>query len=213
MRPVATLNLLLTCAAIGFGARVLAAPVQWPVSVGNGHYYEYVPAPHVTWEEARAAAAARTLGGAPGYLATLTSDDEFHFVLDESGFGAVRGEAWVGGSQASGSATPAAGWSWVTGEPFVFAPWGQYLSGLPEPNDLGASGPGEDGGEDFLALFGLDFARGILGNNNYGLFNDEGGTQYIDGYVVEYPVPEPAAPSALAACALGLRRTRRSRRR
>jgi hypothetical protein len=195
-------------------ARAAAAPVHWPVATGgNGHFYEFVPAPQMTWDDARSAAQRRTLGATSGHLATLTSQGEWDFAVHSSGFDVVRGEAWIGGAQPGGSATPSAGWFWVTGEPFAYAPWGRYFIQYPEPNDLGGPArPAEDGSENYLALFGTDYARGIGGNPNYGLFNDEGGVAYIEGYIAEYPVPEPhALPLAAAAGLLALRR--RSRRR
>jgi hypothetical protein len=119
-------------------AQAGATPVQWPVADGgNGHFYEFVPAPQMTWDDARGAAERRTLGGTSGRLATLTSPGEWDFAVHSSGFDVVRGEAWIGGAQPAGSATPSAGWCWVTGEPFDYAPWGRYFIQYPEPNDLG----------------------------------------------------------------------------
>ncbi|MCP2821117.1 Ig-like domain-containing protein, partial [Salmonella enterica subsp. enterica serovar Typhimurium] len=43
---------------------------------GNGHYYEFVSAPGISWTDARAAASARTFNGLRGYLVTITSAAE-----------------------------------------------------------------------------------------------------------------------------------------
>ncbi|HZN65376.1 MAG TPA: hypothetical protein VFB66_08740 [Tepidisphaeraceae bacterium] len=114
--------------------------------------------------------------------------------------------AWVGGAQTPGSPTPSAGWYWITGEPFDFAPWGRFFRDYPEPNDFGGGAGVEEGDEDYLALFAHGFAEGIEGNQIFGMFNDEGGTQYIDGYIVEYPVPEPGPATLLVIAGIILLR-------
>lgn len=99
-------------------------PVQWTVAQGgNGHFYEVVSAPDgITWAAASQAATNRG-----GYLATITSAAENAFVFNladqdptvwYSGYG-----PWLGGIQPAGSAEPAGGWSWITGEPFTYQNW------------------------------------------------------------------------------------------
>jgi hypothetical protein len=104
---------------------------QWKLSQGgNGHYYRLiVPVNGITWEDARTAAA-----NAGGYLATITSEEEKAFVLGMAAGFSVDNYAYtfLGGTQTPGSGSPATGWTWVTGEPFSYAPW---ASG--EPNDAG----------------------------------------------------------------------------
>src|SRR5437016_412417 len=109
------------------GPSVVVAEVTWP---GNGHRYEAVYAPGLTWQEAQAACQARG-----GYLATITSAAENTFVkgLFENntsfwyvdGFNNALGP-WVGGVQAPGSSEPGGGWGWVTGEPFVYTDWSSH---------------------------------------------------------------------------------------
>lgn len=101
----------------------------------NGHLFEAVAAPAgITWEDARGVAASRTLDGIAGHLATFTSADEYLYIVEhlphafESG--PDRNPYWIGGFQPNGSDEPAGGWTWVTGEPFIYAPWGSS-----EPND------------------------------------------------------------------------------
>ena len=62
-----------------------------------------------------------------GYLATITSAAENAFVFNladqdpivwYNGYG-----PWLGGIQPVGSAEPAGGWSWITGEPFTYQNW------------------------------------------------------------------------------------------
>lgn len=104
-------------------------PVKWEESDGgNGHYYQYLKttsAGKISWTEAKAASAARTLLGQPGYLATLTTAEENSFVANEIDAPSI----WIGASDdrnqivISGTETlkyadqPAAEgkWHWVTG--------------------------------------------------------------------------------------------------
>jgi hypothetical protein len=95
-------------------AAVAGEAVQWRVEDGgNGHWYQFVPQ-NFRWVEADALAR-----GQAGYLATITSANEHAFV---SGVNADRA-AWLGGYQAPGGCEPGCDWSWVTGEPWGFAPW------------------------------------------------------------------------------------------
>ena len=100
-------------------------------------------------------------------------------------------EWWIGGFQDPiTEPDPAAGWTWVTGEPFLYAHWS---SG--EPNDGGRLA-----GEQHLAL---DFG---------GLWwNDEGSALgAVAGYVTERQViPEPGTAALLALGALVLSLWRR----
>ena len=103
-----------------------AALVEWPASQGgNGHFYEAVAVSQpITWSAANIAAQS-----AGGYLVTITSQAENSFVfslIDDpiywySGYN-LRGP-WIGGYQPPGSPEPDGGWSWVTGEPFVYSNW------------------------------------------------------------------------------------------
>ena len=115
---------------------------RWPAFLGgNGHYYESVAVPAgITWDAASAAAANRG-----GYLATVTSPEEnallFQLIKGRPELWAhhAAGDSWgpwIGGLQPAGSAEPDGGWSWVTGEPFVYAHWAAG-----EPNNVS---PGED---------------------------------------------------------------------
>lgn len=107
--------------------------VEW----SNGHCYEAVLAPGLSWNDAKASCEARG-----GHLVTITSPSENAFV-----FGLVRhinafwyldmfGNGlgpWLGGYQEPGSQRPDAGWKWVTGEPFAYTHWE-----VGQPGDFGA---------------------------------------------------------------------------
>lgn len=106
-----------------------ANAVQWD---GNGHYYEYVDQ-LVTWEEAQVIAESRQVNGNPGYLVTLTSQEENDFVYYTILGGDAPppwGDPWIGGYQNSDQSEPAANWHWVTEEPFEWVNWAPG-----EPND------------------------------------------------------------------------------
>jgi len=95
----------------------------------NGHTYEAVYAPGLTWAQAQAACEARG-----GYLATITSAEENDFIKslfeNNSAFwyfdGANALGPWIGGIQASGSSEPGGGWGWLNGEPFSYTDWSSH---------------------------------------------------------------------------------------
>jgi hypothetical protein len=175
-----------------------AAPVQWKsADGGNDHYYEFILAPNVKWTDAKVAAEQKTFDGVNGYLATATSAGESDFLgANFPGQAGTVQNAWLGGYQdhnAPDFAEPAGGWRWVTGEPFVYTNWFNYLPLQPD----------NDGGNQ-------DYIR----SNVYFLWDDfyndpsNPSLQYVSGYLVEYPVPEPTSLGliALALCARPRRR-------
>lgn len=142
------------------GRAIPEGAVQWP---SNGHYYVLVVKDAITWFDAEDEATA--LGG---HLATITSADENSFVyeivrkvpsawLDDLG-------PWLGGFQSEGSLEPGDGWSWVTGEPFVYERW--------------AEGQPDDASDEEH----LHFMGDLNGNNRW---NDLQGSIPLRGYVVE----------------------------
>jgi hypothetical protein len=199
-RLLAALALLAFLAVAG-PAR--SAPVQWPVSEGgNGHYYEWVPAgrtPSITWTEARDEAAAASFMGVAGHLATITSDAESQFLGSQ--FRNSSFQLWIGGVQATGAATPASGWTWITGEPWDFTSWNAG-----EPNDWPTQNV-EDGQEQYLSMTPF-----VTGGRGATVWNDNTPRGVPSSYLVEYPVlPEPAS-AALMGLAAGVLLTRRPRR-
>jgi hypothetical protein len=84
-----------------------AAPIQWTMALGgNNHWYEFVATPK-TWDAARFDAKSRTHMSRPGYLATVTSKEEYAFVAGLLG----NGFAYLGGSDASVEGE----WRWIDG--------------------------------------------------------------------------------------------------
>ena len=102
---------------------------EWAVAGGgNGHWYARFDS-SITWDEAKAAC--EQLGG---YLATPSSAEEDQFV---SGINAGT-DCWIGGYQVPQSCEPACGWTWVSGEPWVYTNWlpSEPSNGYPEESRL-----------------------------------------------------------------------------
>jgi len=152
---------------------------NWPVQAGgNGHYYEAVMANGpIPW-----GTASMTASNRGGYLATITSASENNFVFafarSDVDLWYQNGSAygpWLGGLQPSGSAEPAGGWQWVTGEPFTYSNW---TSG--QPNNSG-------GNENRIHLGGQATIAGTWNDVN------DTTTQLARSFVIEYNSrPEPA---------------------
>lgn len=131
MQRITILSLLLGATA--------AAQVTDP---NSGNTYMVVNN-NLTWTQANADAPNNLFNGQPGYLATITSQAELDFILNNL---AVN-RPWLGGYHDltdPNYAEPGSGWAWVTGEPFTFTNW---FPG--EPNNNSASG----GAEDHLEMF------------------------------------------------------------
>ncbi len=98
---------------------------QWPVSEGgNGHWYGLLIGPSA-WGHAQEIAATLNKEGKYGHLATVASQEENQFILDQILNGDWDGrppnleipQAWLGGM------TRNANWLWVDGEPFDYTNW------------------------------------------------------------------------------------------
>ena len=144
------------------------------------HFYEFVSAERITWQQARVAAEARTFLGRQGYLATLTSQEEANFAGKQA-----SGAGWIGGSDEETEGE----WKWVTGPEAGTVFWRGAVSGTTpnfafwnsgEPNDQG-------GNEDYAHV--TDPSIGNPGSWN-DLPNVGGSGLYIPrGYIVEYGKP------------------------
>ena len=152
--------------AIALTNMSMAALVQWKTEDGgNGHYYEAITLPGLTFSDAE------TLAESQGaYLLTITSQAEQDFISEHVIANGYRYR--IGGFQPEGSPEPDGGWEWITGEPFTYTNWHRG-----EPNNdisLGLAG------EDSLVLW--------IGNQ----WNDgPGNYRGYEGYVLEM-VPQPA---------------------
>jgi hypothetical protein len=136
----------------------------------------------ITWEAALAAANASTFNGMRGHLATITTPAENEFLTSRLA-AAINGGYWLGGFQLPGLLDPAAGWQWVTGEPFSYTAWPDLFP--PEPDDrFGAGNTPQDENR-------LQFRP-----QSFGGWNDLRPTQTSPrGYVIEYEAdPAPGDP-------------------
>lgn len=158
-----------------------AAPLYFE---STGSYYDVVSG-RLTWSNALTAAASMSYLGRPGRLATITSQAENDFVVDNLlSPGQIHYSYWLGGYQPAGSPEPAGGWRWITDEPFSFTNW--------DPTNPSNSGPTPP--EDCLELY-------TAAAN--GKWNDLAwdAVSYSEGYIVEYAIPEPGVISLLGlAC-------------
>lgn len=147
---------------------------------GNGHLYEVVSGDSISWNDAKIAAEARTVNGAQGYLATVTSQAENDYIsarLENSG--------WMGASDAGTEGD----WQWVTGPEVGTSFWLGLGDGVPVNGGFSAWADGEpndSGGEDCAQYY------------PEGSWNDlpcDG--PFLNRYVVEYGAygDLPIAPS------------------
>jgi hypothetical protein len=187
------------CAAALVCGPLQAAPVEWSVgSGGNGHWYELVSGTPVSWTEASSAAAGMTNLGRAGHLVTVTSAEEWAFLVDTVNPSGAR--AWLGGSDAASEGV----WRWTggaeAGETFWIGGRGGVAAGYHAWNPLE---PNNASNEDYLAGWWTRDA-----------WNDLGASWSLGAYVVEFTaaVPAPAALplmlGGLGALAVGARRRR-----
>ena len=175
-------TILIGCVlSLGAVSGALAAPIQWPISAGgNNHYYDFVSAPNIKWTDAKTAAEKLTFAGVHGYLATVTSAPESSFMA--TNFSAEAGpfqNGWLGGYQDTAApdySEPAGGWRWVSGEPWSYTNW--FVSGPVEPDNL-------NGTQNYIRS-NVDFRWDDFANDP-----SNPSLQFVSGYLVEYPVPEP----------------------
>ena len=166
--------LALICIAVTLARTTSAQQVLNP---SNGHYYEAVASVGISWTAAKALAESMTYLGRPGHLVTLTDAAENAWVY--ANLPPSLNRHWIGAWQDHNSPTysePAGGWTWVTGEPWVFTAW--FTPG--EPNNY-------NGIEDFCAL-----------DHNLPVWNDIHDAWSISaGLIVEYE------PTTLTFCTAG----------
>jgi len=80
------------------------------IQTSDGHAYQFIAAPDIGWDQARAAAAKLSWHGRAGYLATIDSAAEYQLVLDRLFSKTYPDVTYLGGRQ-----TAPGEWRWVTG--------------------------------------------------------------------------------------------------
>jgi hypothetical protein len=174
-----------------FTSWVQADPVQY---AGNGSYFELIPFVG-TWFEAEADAQAMSYLGRTGHLATITTEEENQFVLDNFTPQLVDLGMFMG----AGDFDEEGVWRWLTG---------------PEAGMLLSDG---------YTFWGSNEPVNWMGIEHYMVFDAEGGSglpewddkpiDYAQHYLVEYSVPEPASVGLLAIGGFALLRGYGLRRR
>jgi hypothetical protein len=105
--------LAVVCAAWTAWHFLLSPPVTRSsaiIAASAGHAYQFIAAPNVTWDQARADAAALSWQGHAGYLATIDDAGEYQFIVDRVFPHAYPDVTYLGGRQ-----TAPGEWRWVTG--------------------------------------------------------------------------------------------------
>ena len=80
------------------------------VAASGNHAYQYVAAPGLDWDTARAAAAKLSWQGHRGYLATVDDADEYQFIMERVFAHGYPDVTYLGGRH-----TARGEWRWVTG--------------------------------------------------------------------------------------------------
>jgi hypothetical protein len=160
--------IVVACTAL-ISSHAVGDPVEWPLAAGgNGHFYEAVSYGDCSWHHARNMAHGRSWQGCAGELMTVTSAEEHEWFLQNVGGFQYY---WLGGCQQAGSAEPADGWEWVTGEPWDYTSWYCATPNECEPNNLGD--------EWLLQTIWRDFSNDWNDVNNYHI---------SAGFFVEYNI-------------------------
>ncbi|MEM1328611.1 MAG: BspA family leucine-rich repeat surface protein [Bacteroidota bacterium] len=183
---------------------------------GNGHFYEVVGqesgSTKFSWTEARDSAENKILAGLPGYLATITSQEENEFIV--SLLTGKIDKVWIGASDNGGVATfggsaTEGDWRWVTG------PEGQANGGTGTPFWLGDRNGSPVGTEYNNWAFNQNDGSGISPNNLQGIehyaymytvtivpslgqWDDNPFRNNQPGFVVEYGGVDGCSPSVTA---------------
>jgi hypothetical protein len=143
----------------------------------NEHFYQYVSSPNISWVNARSSAQTRTLNGATGYLATITSEEENDFIAQKINAANI----WIG---ASDNATEG-NWTWADGPEAGLNFWqgtarGSSPSGTSWYSHWAINQPDDSNGNEDFAVTNW---RGTLGQ-----WNDvaENGANLVSGYLTEF---------------------------
>lgn len=141
------------------------------------HYYEYIAAPNISWQQARIAAKNRTYYGLQGYLATIMRQDEALLLGELS-----PGVGWIGGSDEETEGI----WKWMDGPEAGTIFWMGSANGE-SPNFAywNVSEPNNMGDEDYAHI--TDPSVGTIGSwNDLPNTTVSSGPYQARGYIVEY---------------------------
>ena len=161
----------------------------------TGHFYEFVPAPNISWKQARETAKERRYYGLQGYLATITRLDEAILLGELS-----TGVGWIGGSDEAEEGI----WKWMDGPEADTVFWEGGISGQsPSFSYWNQGEPNNFGDEDYAHI--TDPLVGIIGswNDLPNITSQSGPLFQAKGFIVEYggmpgdPIVENSASTHL----------------
>lgn len=152
----------------------------YPCGSADAHFYKFIPAPAITWQNAKIAAEAQNYFGMKGYLATISCTQENNFA-----FNSIAQKGWIGASDDvafTGAYSPngEGQWYWVTGPEAGTRFWqgnqpGSPVGGLYNNWDAGEPNNWQNTNESFAHL--LESGRW----NDYAFNNSS-----IVGYFIEF---------------------------
>ena len=150
---------------------------------GNGHIYEVVNnGSSLSANDAKTAADARSVGGASGYLATITSPEENDYVSSR-----LTSDGWLGASDAVSEGD----WKWIDGPEAGTSFWsgdGEGSSVEGRYSNWNEGEPNNQGGNENCS----EFYAGVGARWNDLPCGDEGGglTSYVTEYGTDEALPE-----------------------
>ncbi|WP_116789636.1 T9SS type B sorting domain-containing protein [Flavobacterium psychrotrophum] len=140
------------------------------------HYYRFVSSLNISWQAAKAAAAADTYYGLTGYLATLTSAEEAQLCGEQA-----TGTGWIGGTDEDVEGV----WKWATGPEAGTVFWNGGANGsTPNFAFWNTGEPNNSNNEDYAHITAPGV--GILGSWNDLPNVGSTGDFVPKGYIVEY---------------------------
>lgn len=145
----------------------------------TGHYYKYVPANNLRWDNAKTQAENEPFYGLQGYLATLTSQEEAEFAGEQAG-----GAGWIGGTDEDQEGV----WKWATGPEAGTVFWNGAANGSsPNYANWNNGEPNNLNNEDYAHIYANQNDPNLNGTwNDLRIEGGSGAADNTAGYIVEF---------------------------